>query len=405
MREIVIVGAGEAGGRAAIELRRRGFDGRITLIGEEIHAPYERPPLSKGTIVEEAAPAPQTIGDGGRLSELNVERIAGVAAVAVDPAARAVTLADGRRLGYDALVLATGARPRTLPLPGAELALTLRTFEDALAIRARMRAASRVLIVGGGIIGLELAASARALRCEVTLMEADTRLLRRSTPEPLAAALEARHAREGVEIIKGVRIDRFEATPRGVVVHSDAGAREAEAAIVGVGAAPRVELAAAAGLAVDNGIVVDARLCTSDPHIFAVGDCANFPHALFDGRRLRLEAWRNAFDQGAHVAGSLLGADDPFLALPSFWSDQYDWTLQMVGLADAGAALCARSLGEGAQMLFHLDARGRLVAAGTLGPIEKIGKEIKLAERLIARRAAPDPAALADPGVSLKKLG
>jgi 3-phenylpropionate/trans-cinnamate dioxygenase ferredoxin reductase subunit len=405
MREVVIVGAGEAGGRAAIELRRRGFDGRITLIGEETHAPYERPPLSKAAIVQEAEPAPQTIGDGGRLSELNVYRIAGVAAVAIDPRARAVTLADGRRLGYDALVLATGARALALPLPGAELALTLRTFEDALSIRARLRTAGRVVIVGGGFIGLELAASARALRCDVTLLEADTRLLRRSTPEPLAAALEARHGRERVEILKGVRIDRFEATPQGVVVHSDAGAREAEAAILGVGAAPRVELAAAAGLAVDNGIVVDARLRTSDPHIFAVGDCANFPHVLFEGRRLRLEAWRNAFDQGAHVAGSLLGADDPFLALPWFWSDLYDWTLQMVGLADAGAAVCARPLGRDAQMLFHLDAKGRLVAASALGPIGKIGREIKLAERLVARRAAPDPAALADPSVSLKKLG
>lgn len=404
MRDIVIVGAGEAGGRAAIELRNAGFAGNVTLIGEETHAPYERPPLSKAAIVHEATPSPQTIADGARLHDLNIERIAGVAVVAIDPKARAVALADTRTVKYDALILATGARARALSLPGAEHALTLRSFEDALYIRERLNSAARVIVVGGGFIGLELAAAARALGCEVTVMEADTRLLRRSTPERLAATLEARHAREGVDILKGVRIDRLEATSRGVVVHSDAGAREADVVVAGVGAAPRTELAAAAGLAVDNEIMVDARLRASDPHIFAVGDCVNFPHALFDGRRMRLEAWRNAFDQGAHVAKTLLGAADPFVALPWFWSDQYDLTLQIVGVPDAGITTVSRDLGGGAEILFHLDAQGRLVAAGGLGAIEKIGKEIKLSERLIARRASPVAAALANPGVSLKKL-
>jgi 3-phenylpropionate/trans-cinnamate dioxygenase ferredoxin reductase subunit len=400
---IVIVGAGEAGGRAAVALRAAGFAGRIVLVGEEAHAPYERPPLSKAAITDPATPAPVIIGDGGRLTELGVEQMA-AAALAIDRSARRVELADGRRLGYDALVLATGARARALTLPGAELALTLRSFEDALRLREAIHAASRVLVVGGGFIGLELAASARTLRREVTVLEADTRLLRRSTPEPLAAALEARHAAEGVEIVKGVRLERIEATAGGVVLHTDAGAYEADAVVAGIGAAPRVELAQAAGLQVDNGIVVDGALRTGDPAIYAIGDCANFPHPLFGGRRLRLEAWRNAFDQGAHVAKALLGETEPFAALPWFWSDQYDIMLQMVGLAEAGVSVTRRDLGGGAQMLFHLDAQGRLVAAGALGAIEKTAREIKLAERLIVRGAAPTPAALADPMTNLKKL-
>ena len=402
LNAVVIVGAGEAGGRAAVELRKSGFDGRLTLIGEEAHAPYERPPLSKAVITD-AAPALTTIGDGARLAELNVERISGVVA-AIDRRARLIELVDARRLPYDALVLATGARPRTLPLPGAEHALMLRTFEDALQIRSRILAAERVLIVGGGFIGLELAAAARSLGRRVTLLEVDSRLLRRSTPENLAAALEARHAGEGVEIVKDVRIERFEAVGEGVVAHSSVGAHAADVVIAGVGAAPRTELAAAAGLVIENGIAVDAQLRTSDPHIFAVGDCASFPHPLYPGRRLRLEAWRNAFEQGAHVAKSLLGADEAFAALPWFWSDQFDLTLQIVGLPDAGATTIGRDVGAGAAMLFHLDGDGRLVAAAGLGPIERIGREIKLAERLVARRASPAPAALADAGVSLKKL-
>jgi 3-phenylpropionate/trans-cinnamate dioxygenase ferredoxin reductase subunit len=403
MRDIVIIGAGEAGGRAALALRGAGFAGRIALVGEEAHPPYERPPLSKAAIVDADEPSPVIIGDGGRLAELGIERVAAVAR-AIDRSAARVELADGRRLAYDALVLATGARARPLTLPGGEHALTLRSFEDALRVRERILAAERVLIVGGGFIGLELAASARTLGRRVTVLEADTRLLRRSTPEPLAAALEARHAAEGVEIAKSVRIERIEPAGRGFLVHSSAGALEADVVIAGVGAAPRVELAQAAGLEVDNGVVVDGALRTRDPAIYAIGDCANFPHPLFGGRRMRLEAWRHAFDSGAHVAKALRGEAEPYAALPWFWSDHFDLTLQLVGLAEAGATTIRRDLGAGAFLLFQLDAEGRLVAAGGIGAIEKVAREVKLAERLIARRAAASPAALADPGINLKKL-
>lgn len=404
MNNIVIVGAGEAGGRAAIALRDGGYTGRLALIGEEVHAPYERPPLSKAAIVEPDEPRPTTISGGDRLGELDIERMTDVAVAAIERAERTLALSDGRRLGYDALILATGARARSLNLPGGEHALTLRSFEDAQRLRERIRAAERVIVIGGGLIGLELAAAARTLRREVTVLEADTRLLRRSTPEILASAVEARHVREGVEIAKGVRIERIDPRGRGFVVHSSLGSREADLVVAGIGALPRTELAVAAGLAVENGILVDAQLRTSDPDILAVGDCANFPHPLYPGRRMRLEAWRHAFASGAHAAQTLLGGDDAYAALPWFWSDQYDLTLQIVGLVEAGEAIVARELGDGATLLFHLDRDGRLVAAAGLGTIERIGKEIKLAERLIGRRASQSAAALADPGVNLKRL-
>ena len=404
MNAIVIVGAGEAGGRAAIALREGGYTGRLALIGDEVHAPYERPPLSKAAIVEPDEPLPTTISGGDRLGELDIERMTGVAVAAIERAERTLALADGRRLDYDALIVATGARARSLNLPGGEHALTLRSFEDAQRLRGRIRAAERVIVIGGGFIGLELAAAARTLGREVTVLEADTQLLRRSTPEILASALEARHVREGVEIAKGVRIEGIEPRERGFVVHSSLGSREADLVVAGIGALPRTELAEAAGLAVENGILVDSQFRTSDPDILAVGDCANFPHPLYPGRRMRLEAWRHAFDSGAHAARALLGGDDAYAALPWFWSDQYDLALQIVGLVEAGEAIVARELGDGATLLFHLDRDGRLVAAGGLGTIERIGKEIKLAERLIGRRASPPAAALADPGVSLKRL-
>ena len=397
---VVIVGAGESGARVAIALREQGFDGEIALIGAEPHAPYERPPLSKAAIVDAEAPLP-AIGDVARFPELGVDVRLGVGVVAVDRAARHVRLADGVGLAYDKLVLATGARARALPVSGAEHALTLRTYEDALELRERFRSGARVAIVGGGFIGLELAASARKLGCDVTVIEAAPRVLQRATPPELSALVEARHRAEGVELLTGAGVEGFE---RDGVRLTGGGRVEASTFIVGVGAVPDIELARSAGLVIENGVRADARLRTSDPDIFACGDCVSFPHGLFDGRRLRLEAWRNAFDSGAYVARAILGADEDYLAVPWFWSDQYDACLQIAGLPDAGVATAARDLGEGALLLFHLAADGRLVGAGGWGPLGKIAREIRLAEMLIARRASPAAAALADPSVKLKSL-
>ncbi len=398
---IVVVGAGEAGARVAIELRKQGFDGDLTLIGEERHAPYERPPLSKAVIVAVEPPAAPEIADARRLDEIGVETILGVSANAIDLSAKRLSLTDGRALSYDRLVLATGARARTLRLPGAEFAMTLRNYEEALALRERFRPGARIAIVGGGFIGLELAASARARGCEVVVIEAAPRVLQRATPPELASVIDARHRREGVEIWTGVGLASF--APDAVTL-SDGRRIAADAIVVGVGAAPETSLAAAAGLAIDNGVAVDGRLRTSDPAIFACGDCASFPHPLFDGRRIRLESWRNAVEQGAFLARALMGANEEYQAVPWFWSDQYDLCLQIAGLPDAGVHTVTRNLGDDAKLLFHLSQDGRLAAAGGVGPIGKIAREVRVAEMLIARRATPEPEALASANVKLKAL-
>jgi 3-phenylpropionate/trans-cinnamate dioxygenase ferredoxin reductase subunit len=404
-RAVVIVGAGEAGARAAIALREQGFDGALTLIGEERHAPYERPPLSKASIVSEAVPEPPGIADARDLANLGVDMIAGVAATSIDRGERSVSLADGGVRRYDKLVLATGARPRRLSLPGAERGLLLRTHEDALALRERFRAGGHVAVVGAGFIGLELASSARTLGCEVSVIESAPRVLQRATPPEIGSAIAARHRAEGVELLLGAGVSGFtRESAREVVALSDGRRIAADAIVVGVGAVPEVSLAAAAGLAIDNGVAVDARLQTSDPDIYAIGDCASFPHPLFDGRRMRLEAWRNAFDQGAYVARALTGEATAFQAVPWFWSDHYDICLQIAGLPDAGERSVTRDLGDGAFLMFSLAADGRLVGVSGFGPLGKIAKEVRVGEMLIARRARPEPAALAAPGMKLKSL-
>lgn len=402
---IVIAGAGEAGARAAITLRAEGYAGMLTLIGDERHAPYERPPLSKATIVGQAAPAIPTIGDAAALAGLNIEHLTSVSIVSIDRSARIVTISDRRTLAYDKLLLATGAKPRRLSMGGADAAVYLRNFDDAVTLRGHMRKGRRIAIIGGGFIGLELASSACALGCEVTLIEAAPRILMRGVPSAIAEIVASRHRAAGVELAIGATIAGMRRAGDGhVVALADGRNIEADCVIAGIGAAPETALAEAARLTIDNGVAVDGQLRTSDPHIYAAGDCASFPHPLYNGRRIRLEAWRNAFDQGAFVAKSMLGAADEYRAVPWFWSDQHDLNLQIAGLVDEGRDTIARDLGDGALLLFHLMEDGRLAAASAVGPLGKIGKEVRLAEMLIAKRARPDREALASPGVKLKSL-
>jgi 3-phenylpropionate/trans-cinnamate dioxygenase ferredoxin reductase subunit len=397
---MVIVGAGEAGARAATALREEGWDGPVTLIGGEVHPPYERPPLSKAALLAEVEPVATTVLDHDRAAALGIELVLGTEVTAIDRAARAVTLADGRALPYSRLLLATGARPRRLTLPGHEQVLYLRRFDDALALRPLLRPGVRLAIIGGGFIGLELAAAAAARGCAVTLVEALPRILMRGVPAEITAVIADRHRAAGIDLRTGIGINRID----GAVVLADGSRIAADAVIAGIGAVPETALAEAAGLAVDNGIAVDATLATADPEIFAAGDCAACAHPLYAGRRIRLEAWRNAQDQGALAAHNMLGRGEAIRAVPWFWSDQYELTLQIAGLADEGRTMVARDLGDGAQLLFHLAADGRLVAASGVGPLGKIAREIRLAEMLIAQRAAPDPGALASPTVRLKTL-
>ena len=404
-RGIVIIGAGEAGTRAALALRENGWSGRLTLIGGEPHPPYERPPLSKAALVCAAEPPPPAIAAAAQFGELGIERLAGLKVVAIDRAEHRLRTSAGAAIPYERLLLATGARARRLPVPGGEHAALLRFYDDALVLRQRLKPGARVAIIGGGFIGLELAASARERGCSVIVFEAAPRILTRGVPADLAAALAARHAAAGVEIVAGCAPAGIARDGKGFRVElSDRRAFAADCVVAGIGAAPAVELAAEAGLAIDNGIAVDGKLRTSDPDIFAAGDCCSFPHALYDGRRVRLEAWRNAQDQGAFVACSLLGAVEDYSATPWFWSDQYDLHLQISGLVEAARTTVARDLGGGARLNFHLAADGRLVAASAIGRIEAVAKDARIAEMLIARRAKPDPAHLAANERKLKTL-
>ncbi|AID34996.2 MULTISPECIES: NAD(P)/FAD-dependent oxidoreductase [Mesorhizobium] len=402
---IVIIGAGECGGRAALALRDLGFDGPVTLVGDEPHLPYERPPLSKDAMTSDA-PALKAITSDEILAERSIRHLSSVQAVAIDRAAHAVRLSDGSALPYDKLLLTTGSLPRKLSMPGlGARCVYLRTFNDALAIRPHLRPGNSIAIVGGGFIGLELAAAARKLGAAVTVIEAQPRILMRGVPAEIAEIIHEAHVAEGVNILCGEGIAAI-ADDGAEVCFTLAGGQDivADLAVIGIGAVPVIGLAAEAGLTIDNGIAVDAELRTSDPDIFAAGDCCSFPLAIYGGRRVRLEAWRNAQEQGALAARNMLGAEESHVAVPWFWSDQYDLSLHIAGLSDEGRTVVRRDLGNGTFILFHLAEDGRLVAASGIGPGNAVARDIRLAEMLIAKHARPDPLALASIDVRLKNL-
>lgn len=403
VQSIVIVGAGLCGGRAALALRERGFDGEVTLVGSEPHAPYDRPPLSKNF---QSPPELRPIADPDAWSARGIDHIAGRDAVAIDREHRRVRLGDGAELPYDRLLLATGARPRTLPgvLPMANL-LTLRTHADAGAIQQRLGPGRRLIVIGGGFIGLELAAAARRCGTSVTVIEGLPRLLSRAVPAEIAGVVAERHRREGVDLLLDARIASIAETDGGTTVQlADGSSHSGDVVVVGIGAIPNVELAEQAGLAIDNGIAVDACLATSDPDILAAGDCCSFPAALYGDTRLRLESWRCAQDQGVLAAGNLLGERHAFTDVPWFWSDQYDLTLQIAGHAASAISTVRRDIADDAFLLFHLDGTGRLVAASGIGKDNAVARDIRLAEILINARAHPDTTALSSPQIRLKSL-
>lgn len=400
---MVIIGAGEAGVRASFSLRERGYAGSITLIGEEPHTPYERPPLSKANAEEEAL---RLIVQPERFEDAGIDLQRGLRVEAIERAQQAVLLGDGRRIRYDRLLLATGASPRLLSgVPASPRVRALRTLDDAFHIRSYLAAKRRLAIIGGGFIGLELAAQYASQGISVTLVEAQPRILMRGVPEPLASTLHRRHMAEGVDLMCGIGIHTVEPRNDEVLVRLQNGVDvAADMLVIGIGAQPNTKLAEEAGLAISNGIAVNDRLTTSDPNIFAAGDCCSFPAPLYDYRRVRLESWRNAQEQGAAAAANMMGADAPFAAVPWFWSDQYDLTLQVAGLSDGAEVTATRSLSEDSQIIFHLTGNGRLLAASGLGPGGAVARDIRLAEMLIARRSPLDPDKLSDPAFKLKTL-
>jgi 3-phenylpropionate/trans-cinnamate dioxygenase ferredoxin reductase subunit len=396
---MVVVGAGKAGARAIVAFREFGWQGPVTLIGDEALVPYDRPPLSKSAISAEEEPRPVELVDRSIIDALNVDFIAGTAATGIDRARKVVKLADGSEVPYAKLLIATGASARSLN--GAANALTLRDFDESVRLRAAFTPGRRVAVIGGGFIGLELASSAAKRGCAVTVIEAQPRILLRGVTERVADVVAKKHAEAGVEIITGAKIGVFDPASLTLI---DGRVIPADIFVVGIGAAPRIALAETAGLRIDNGIACDTHLRTSDPDIYAAGDCCSFPHPLFGNRRIRLEAWRAAQDQAAVAVENMLGASKSYEAVPWFWSDQYDLSLQIAGMPSEGATSIARPLKDGAFIEFHLDGEGRLVGASGIGPGNTVARDIRLAEMLIGKRAKPDPAQLADANIQLKAL-
>ncbi|AHC35050.1 3-phenylpropionate/trans-cinnamate dioxygenase ferredoxin reductase subunit [Pseudomonas sp. PDC86] len=392
---LIIVGAGHAGGRAALTLREEGYSGRLILIGDEPHVPYERPPLSKGLLQGSVDLAGCSLCDSARLAELGIEHIAGNPVRQLDPPQHRLQLADGQWLSYAGLLLATGGRARRLPQEQANV-LYLRTHDEALALKSALRPGARLVIVGGGFIGLEVAATARGLGCEVTVLEAGPRLAGRVLAPVISEALLKLHRQHGVDVRLNVALESIHAEAVQLV---DGQWLPCDLVVVGIGMQPNIELAVAAGLEVGQGIRVDTHLRTGVPDIYAAGDVCEF---RLGGEYQRQETWRNAEAQGRHAALNMLGRDEPFEALPGFWSDQYDWGLQTVGVITP--LTVSRVLPDAGLLLFYLDADHRLQGACGWGPGNSVAKDVKLCERLISARIALNPASLADPHVSLKHL-
>ena len=398
---IVIVGANLAGGRASEELRKKGFDGAITLIGEEPERPYERPPLSKEFLrgeqpLEKAFLRPETW-----YPENDVTLRLGERAERLDLDARAVELRGGERVPFDKLLLVTGGRPRMLSNPGADLPgiSTFRTYRDAQALSEQLKPGARVVVVGAGFIGSEIAAAARTRGADVTLFEAEAVPLVRALGEQLGRIHGQIHRDNGVDLHTGIKVEGFEGDTRVRRVQTSEGAFDADLVIVGVGIQPNVELAQDVGISVSNGIDVDELCQTSAPGVFAAGDVARHPNP-YCNEPIRVEHWQNAQNQGAAAARAMLGGTEPFAEVPWFWSDQYDLNLQMAGHPLHWDELVFRGDVDARSFsAFYLD-KGRLVAAVGFNR----GKDVRGARALIEAGLSPEPAVLSDESTDLRAL-
>ncbi len=408
---IVIVGAGQAGGEVAAGLRRQGYKGRVLLLGDEPHPPYQRPPLSKGFLQGKVALTELYLKPLATYEHFDIELETGTRVDAIHRSTREVSLGDGRRLAYDKLVLATGGRARPLSLPGLEGArlenlFALRSISDVEAMRARFVAGNRLVIIGGGYVGLEVAAVAVQLGLHVTLLEAAPRLLARVTGPEVSSFIEQLHRERGVEFrlsceVRDLELDEARRQVRGVSLacHGVPERLEADLVLVGIGLIPNTELASAAGLAVDNGIVVDEYACTADPAILAIGDCANQPCA-YTGGRIRLESVPNAIEHARVAAATLMGKREPYAAIPWFWSDQYGLKLQMVGLSTGYEQCVTRGPVEGKGFSAYYLKDRRVIAADVIGR----PAEFMAAKRLVSSRAEVDVTRLGDAAVPLTSV-
>lgn len=392
---IVIIGAGHAGGALAAQLREYGHRGSLCVIGDEAHIPYQRPPLSKAVLKGAANIDSLFLKNAGFYEDHDIEVRTGQAVAAIDRTARQVELACGDTLPYDFLVLATGARPRQLTVPGAGLEniLALRGIEDAQRLKDALQPGRRLAIVGGGYIGLEVAASARALGLEVTVIEREARLLARVASAPLAEFFERLHKQQGVQIIRNACLSHLEGDTRVAAAHLEDGRRiDCDVALVGVGAQPRDELARAAGLHCENGVVVDGDARTSDPAIFAIGDLSWRPLPVYGERMFRLESVPNALEQARQVACAIVGKPRPAAEVPWFWSDQYEVKLQIAGLSfDADRQVVRGDPDQGKFAVYHLRGDRVMAVEAASSPLDFIaGKQFILSQAAVSTEKLAD---------------
>ncbi len=360
---VVVIGAGQAAAQLAMSLRQGGFAERIVIIGEEPFLPYQRPPLSKKYLSEHRAPDVLFLRPEKFWRDQDVTFELGMRVAAVDPARRRVTFIDGREIDYGTLAFATGTSARMPPIPGiTETGVhVVRRIEDVARLRPALNDARRVVIIGGGYIGLEVAAVVRGEGRDVLVLEALDRVLKRVTGPPVSAFYTAYHGERGVEIRMGAKILGIERQGQGAVVRLEDGDVATDLVLAATGARPNDEIARAAGVACEDGILVDEEARTSMPGIYAIGDCTRFPSRRY-GRRLRLESVQNAIDQAKAAAASILGTPQPYDPVPWFWSDQYDLKLQMAGLSEGYDD--AAVVGDVAAKRFSVEYRraGRLIA-------------------------------------------
>ncbi|MBO9647620.1 MAG: FAD-dependent oxidoreductase [Variovorax sp.] len=400
---IVIVGAGQAGGWAAQTLRSEGFGGRIVLLGDEAHLPHERPPLSKAVLAGEAAPESTWLFREAAFAALDLDWRPATRVARIDREARQVELLDGEPLAYDKLILCSGGRARALAVPGAETARihTLRTIDDAQRLGSALDHARSLVVIGGGWIGLEVAATARKKGLDVVVLESQSRLCERSVPAQVSEHLLALHRAHGTRVVLDAKVEALATDHEGrsTVQLADGETLQADAIFVGVGLIPNDELARDAGLECDGGVIVDTRCVSSDPDILAAGDVAVTPNH-WAGRRLRLESWQNAQEQGTAAARAALGQQVDHQPLPWFWSDQYGMNLQIYGMPSATDRVVMRGEpGADSFLLFYLDGEVVKAAIGV-----NAARDLRFARRLIEQRKPVDATRLADAGVPMAKV-
>ena len=397
----VILGAGQAAAQAVATLASEGFDGSLVVIGDELYPPYQRPPLSKAYMAGDFVRERLFLKPEAFYAESHCELRLGVTAAAIDRAAKTIALGNGDTLTYDRLLLATGARVRKLPCPGAELpgVYYLRGIDDSDALREHLVEGKRLAVVGGGYIGLEVGAVARKYGVQVTVVEALDRLMARSASPQISEFYRGLHESHGVDIRFNQAARRIEGKSSVEAVTTDQESIPADVVVAGIGVVPNCELALAAGLPCDNGILVDEFGATADPDIFAAGDCTN--HVSFHGKRVRLESVQNAIDQAKHAALAILGKPAPYREVPWFWSDQYDIKLQIAGLVQPGDTAVVRGDPSSHKFsVFHL-------RDGILAGVEAVNAapDYIVGRRLIAAHARVAPERIADVAVPAKQLG